>query len=126
MDWSKYPNFRKEEFDCRHTGENEMTPEFMEKLQKLRILYGKSMRITSGYRSVRHPIEAGKLNPGTHTYGIACDVAVEGADAHHFLKCAMEVGFTGIGVNQKGISRFIHLDIMKGNPAFPRPTVWSY
>lgn len=26
MDWSKYPNFSKSEFDCRDTGENAMQP----------------------------------------------------------------------------------------------------
>ena len=126
MDWNKYPNFTKKEFDCKATGENEMQPEFMEKLQTLRALYGKPMRITSGFRSTRHPNEVNKLNPGAHTKGLACDIAVQGADALVLIKLALEVGFTGIGVNQKGTSRFIHLDTIKGDPAFPRPTIWSY
>jgi hypothetical protein len=33
------------------------------------------------------------------------------------------MGFTGIGVQQKGSRRFIHLDVLQ-NP--PRPNVWSY
>lgn len=60
MDWSKYPNFSKREFDCKETGENRMTVEFMDKLQELRTRYGKPMRITSGYRSPQHSIEAAK------------------------------------------------------------------
>ena len=39
----------------------------------------------------------------------------------HFL-----VGFTGIGVNQKGGARFLHLDTIESSPARPRPTIWSY
>lgn len=34
-DWSKYPNFKQSEFDCKETGENDMQPEFMDKLQAL-------------------------------------------------------------------------------------------
>lgn len=121
MDWSKYQNFSKREFDCRETGENRMSAEFMDKLQALRIRYGKPMRITSGYRSPRHSIEAAKANPGTHAQGIACDVGVQGADALLLVKLALDMGFTGIGVSQKSTgARFIHLDIA------PRMAIWSY
>jgi uncharacterized protein YcbK (DUF882 family) len=123
MDWSKYPSFQAIEFDCKHCGKNEMKPEFMEKLQELRTLYGKPLRITSGYRCPKHPIEAKKTAPGAHASGLACDVGVTGADAHEILKLALELGFTGIGVQQKGTGRFIHLDLMTSPN---RPTVWSY
>jgi zinc D-Ala-D-Ala carboxypeptidase len=39
------------------------------------------------------------------------------------LRLAFKLGFTGIGVQQKGSGRFIHLDTMEGGT---RPTVWSY
>ena len=123
MDWGKYPNFKANEFDCRHCGRNEMQPEFMDKLQHLRGIYGKSMTISSGYRCPQHPIEAKKDAPGPHSTGLACDVAVQGADAHKVLKLALELGFTGIGVQQKGTGRFIHLDTVTTGS---RPTVWSY
>lgn len=123
MDWGKYPNFKAEEFNCRHCGKNEMQPEFMGKLQHLRGIYGKFMTISSGYRCPQHPIEAKKDTPGPHSTGLACDVAVQGADAHKVLKLALELGFTGIGVQQKGTGRFIHLDTVVSGA---RPTVWSY
>jgi len=122
-DFSLYANFSKKEFDCTHCGENQMTPEFMSKLQALRMKYGKPMRITSGYRCPEHPIEAKKAKPGAHSSGCACDVGVEGQDAYQLLKLAFELGFTGIGVQQKGNGRFIHLDILDQPP---RPNVWSY
>lgn len=124
VNWEKYQNFTKAEFDCKHTGKNEMQPEFLDLLQKLRNLYGQPMIITSGYRDPTHPVEARKALPGTHTYGIACDVACRGPDAFRLVELALSVGFTGVGVNQKGSSRFIHLDIA-GHPFF-RPTIWSY
>ena len=37
--WEEYPNFTYAEFNCKHTGENNMQHEFMEKLQA-RILVG--------------------------------------------------------------------------------------
>ena len=123
MDWKFYPNFKAEEFNCSHCGENKMTPEFMGKLQSLRNAYGKPMRVTSGYRCPKHPIEAKKAAPGAHASGCACDIGVEGADAHRLLKFAMILGFTGIGVQQKGTGRFIHLDTLTTGV---RPTVWSY
>ena len=123
MDWTKYPNFKAAEFNCSHCGKNEMKPDFMAKLQALRVAYGKPMRITSGYRCPQHPIEAKKPKPGAHASGCACDIGVEGADAHRLLTLALAAGFTGIGVQQKGSGRFIHLDTMEGGT---RPTVWSY
>ena len=123
MDWRLYPNFTKAEFDCSHCGKNEMRPEFLSKLQALRMAYGAPMRITSGYRCPEHPIEAKKIKPGAHSSGCACDVAVDGQQAHRLLKLAFELGFTGIGVNQKTSGRFIHLDTLT---EAPRPNVWSY
>jgi len=123
IDWSLYKNFTKVEFDCTHCGANQMTPAFMSKLQALRIKYGKPMRITSGFRCAQHPIEAKKATPGAHASGCACDVGVEGQDAYQLLRLAFELGFTGIGVQQKGSSRFIHLDTLEQPP---RPNVWSY
>jgi len=123
VDWSKYQNFSKAEFDCTHCGKNQMTPDFLQKLQTLRSVYGKPMRITSGYRCPEYPIEAKKAQPGAHASGCACDIGVEGQDAHRLLKLAFAAGFTGIGVQQKGSGRFIHLDTLEGGP---RPNVWSY
>ena len=124
MDWGLYPNFKAEEFDCSHCGKNEMKPEFMAKLQVLRMRYGKPMRITSGYRCPKHSIEAKKPKPGAHASGCACDIGVDGQQAYELMKHAFALGFKGIGVSQKsGGPRFIHLDTLE---EAPRPNVWSY
>ena len=123
MDWNKYPNFSAKEFDCSHCGKNEMRADFMERLQALRNAYGKPMRITSGFRCAEHPIEAKKAKPGSHASGCACDIGIDGPDAHQLLSIALQLGFTGIGVQQKGSGRFIHLDTLTSGL---RPTVWSY
>lgn len=110
-DWSKYKNFTKEEFNCKHTGKNMMQEEFLDKLQKLRDMYGRPLIITSGYRDSTHPIEAKKGKGGYHTKGIACDISCGSRQAFDIITIALNVGFTGVGVNQKGDGRFIHLDI---------------
>lgn len=122
MDWSEFPNFTQAEFMCRHTGKCEMSPEFMCRLQHLRQVYGKPMRITSGYRDRTHPIEAAKSAPGEHSTGHAADVAVQGADALRLVQLALGLGFTRIGVQQKGGGRFIHLGDSTDLPS----TIWSY
>jgi zinc D-Ala-D-Ala carboxypeptidase len=123
VNWCDYPNFAASEFNCSHCGANEMQPEFMEKLQALRIAYGQPMRITSGYRCPQHPVEAKKIKAGAHASGCACDIAVNGQDAYKLLKLAFAAGFTGIGVNAKTSGPFIHLDTLEQPP---RPNVWSY
>jgi zinc D-Ala-D-Ala carboxypeptidase len=122
IDWGKYPNFSKSEFDCKETSENEMKPDFLEKIQQLREIYGKPMVITSGYRSPRHSIEARKAQPWPHSSGRACDIRVgPGHDAYDLVRIAFKLGFTGIGISQKnGLARFVHLDMV------PRKAIWSY
>ena len=124
MNWDDYPNFSKSEFDCKHTGRNEMRPEFLEQLQQLRNRYGRPIHISSGYRDPSHPVEAKKASPGTHSLGLACDIRCNGEEAYKILKLAFELGFCGIGVKQHGDARFIHLD-MAAHP-FARPNLWSY
>ena len=123
LNWDNYPNFSEAEFACSHTGTCEMQEHFMDTLQELRTIYAKPMPITSGYRSPEHPIEARKNKPGTHATGLAADIACSGQDAYDILQIAFELGFSGIGVQQKGSGRFIHLDMWEDGP---RPNVWSY
>jgi hypothetical protein len=124
LNWQDYyPEFQKHEFDCKHTGLNNMTKEFMDKLHALRLAYNKPMIISSGYRHESHPIEAEKSVRGEHTYGECCDIAVGYEDAYELLRLAFEHGFTRIGVKQHDEGRFIHLGM---SDKFPNPRVWSY
>jgi uncharacterized protein YcbK (DUF882 family) len=126
VNWGKYPNFKKTEFDCSHTGANEMQDEFMNLLQQLRTQYGKPLKITSGYRDKTHPVEAKKTVRGAHNYGMAVDIAIDRAEAYKVLGIAIKLGFTGIGIKQHGEGRFIHLDTIPNNSEQPRPTIWGY
>ena len=125
MSWES-PYFSSEEMKCSHTGLEKMDAGFMELLTELRAAYAKPMRVTSAYRDPTHPIEAKKSKPGAHTTGKAVDIEVARSEAYELMHLAFAMGFTGIGVQQKGDSRFIHLDNMTEDDGFPRPTVWSY
>jgi uncharacterized protein YcbK (DUF882 family) len=122
INWEDYPNFSKEEFDCKHTGENNMQPEFMEKLQAIRTEFGKGMTITSGFRSIKHPIEARKpLSNGEHTTGNCADVlCVTGSDRFKLIQLALKHGITRIGVAKN----FLHLGI--GGKGLPCYVIWEY
>ncbi len=125
MSWES-PYFTSEEMACSHTGLEKMDDQFMDMLTELRVAYAKPLRVTSAYRDVTHPIEARKSKGGAHTTGKAVDLGVDRGDAYQVLKLALEIGFTGIGVAQKGDGRFIHLDICTDAEGFVRPTIWSY
>lgn len=116
-------NFTDDELGCKCGCATLNThPKFiklMANVQTLRSQYGKPLRITSAYRCPKHPIEAAKAKAGQHSIA-AIDLGVSRTDAHEVIRLAMLLGFTGLGVNQKGGQRFIHLDNRDV------PTVWSY
>jgi len=128
VDWGNSKYFKASEFTCSHTGTEKMDQNFINKLNNLREIYGKPMTVSSGYRDSTHPVEAIKKDPtsGAHVSGKAADILIERKNAYELLSLAFDVGFTGIGVNQKGGARFLHLDTIEGSPARPRPTIWSY
>lgn len=115
------------EFDCQHCRANKMDLVFLEQLDELRHMYGKPLVVTSGYRCPEHNAKVSSTGlTGPHTTGRAADLRVDRAEALHLLKLALALGFTGIGVNQKGGGRFLHVDNLPNAPGQPRPTLWSY
>ena len=127
-----YRNFTRSEFACKcgkgdSTG-MEISDDLLDALQALRTICPFPFIITSGYRCPAHPAEKKKNSIGAHGYGLAVDIAVNREEAIYLLKSALNTGlFTGIGVNQKGDGRFIHLDIATDMDInAPRPNIWSY
>ena len=96
-----------------------MNVAFMARLQKLRLLLGMPLTITSGFRSVQHSIEKAKPKPGIHTLGRAADIAADGRMQYRIAAVAPSLGFLGIGIAKT----FIHLDDWDGPP---RPNIWLY
>lgn len=123
MPW-KY--FSIEELKCKHCGKLNMSLVFVERLDTLRERVGFPLVISSGYRCPEHnnAVSNTGLN-GPHTKS-AVDIAVDRAKARIVLREALLMEFSGIGIQQKGTGRFIHLDDLPNAPGQPRPTVWSY
>lgn len=120
----RWTHFTWDEMKCKGSGRNEMDPVFMDLLEEIRVEYGQPMTIVSGYRSPEHNAKVSSTGAkGPHTTGKAVDVAVRGPDAHRLLKIALAHGIKGVGVAQKGKSRFLHLDMVENEH---RPWVWSY
>ena len=119
--------FTKEELTCSHCGASDIDAPFMEKVEALREELGFPFPVNSAYRCRNHAIEARKKVPGAHTTGNAIDIGVSGEQALRLVEAAIKSGeFGGIGINQKGKNRFIHLDDIENTPERPRPWLWSY
>ncbi len=119
--------FTEAEFSCKHCGQNRMDQAFLTMVDELRDRCGFALTITSGYRCPTHNAAVSSTGAaGPHTTGRAVDIGVSRHRAHDVLRHAMAMGFTGIGVQQKGASRFIHLDMLREPQHAPRPSVWSY
>lgn len=121
MSWN---NFTREEFACKCGCEtNEIKDETIDFAQELRDSCGFALSVSSGYRCLNHPVEAKKSKPGTHPKGLAVDFAVSHAKARTLIsKAVANPKLKGLGINQKGAGRFIHVDIGPGRENL----VWTY
>ena len=53
----------------------DVKPELIALAEQIENKLGYELTITSGYRSPDHPVERHKSKPGTHTLGLAMDIA---------------------------------------------------
>ena len=128
MDW---PHFSEEEMRCRcGCGRADMDREFMRALEMLREVVAFPMPVTSGFRCPAHDAAVGgseRKGAGPHTTGKAADILVSGERAYRLVRAALELGFRGIGLKQRGPQegRFVHLDML-GKEEAARPRIWTY
>lgn len=128
LDWDKYPNFSRDELKCKATGECDMHPYLMQILQKIRDELQKPIFISSGFRSVKHPVEQEKDRPGEHTYGMAVDIICHAERALEIIYLALDNGIRRIGVHQKGNAngRFVHIGIADKYKIEFQKGIWTY
>ena len=130
MDHKRWKYFSEEELRCKGTGELKMMEEFMSKLIELRKKLGQPMVISSGYRTPEYNQRISGSSKSAHILGKAVDVVCSGEKAYNIVKLGLEIGFTGIGIQQRGehSKRFIHLDDVEPDKyeGIPRPWIWSY
>ena len=124
----RWQHFSPDELRCKcGCGKVDMAPDFLDRLERLRVAFARPMPISSGFRCPSHNLAVSATGAtGPHTTGHAVDVRVSRKDAYDLAALAMRLNFTGIGFAQKGAARFIHLDDLPDAPGQPRPTIWSY
>ena len=111
-------NFSKSEMACRcGSGIYEMDDEFMRMLQALRNQMNGPLRVTSARRCDRHNdavSTAKNKKNGVHILVQASEIFISGERAMVLFEKARQIGFSGIGLSQKGdhAHRFVHLDTL--------------
>jgi len=120
-------NFSSWEFECRcghlHTEDEQINPQFVEILQKLRDSWERPINILSGYRCPCHKLTA--MRPGSkHALGVAADIVVAGISpvqvASRVYSDFFPETFGGLGINwEKGT---VHVDARP----FEDAAVWQY
>lgn len=121
----KYFNY--EEFDSPDVqGSGQMMDQkILQMLDQVRELYGKPIKITSGYRTEKYNSELQKrgykASPNSsHTKGLAVDIHCDnGADRFRLLELLTLVGFNRLGIAKT----FIHADIDQDKT---QNVIWTY
>jgi len=108
------PHFSEAEFACSCKRPDcdaaPMKPEFLAKLEALRVKWGKPMTPTSGRRCKKHNTDEGGAKYSQHLFGNAADFYLSSPDERdRFALLAVAVGFTGIG-RGLGKSCLVHID----------------
>lgn len=121
------PHFNDAELACQCGCGMLPKRDFMERAERVRVRCGFSLPVSSAARCPAHNDKVSSTGLyGPHTTGRAIDFSVMGAQALIVVKAMLEEGFTGIGVSQKGNTRFIHGDDLPNTAGSPRPFIWSY
>ncbi len=135
-DSERWPNFTAKEVAQRGFGWEEgdtpilIIPEFIDLVQAVRVACDFALPVSSWYRSniYNKQVSTTGVN-GPHTTGRAIDTKVFGEKAVKLIDVALNLGFSGIGISQKGprSKRFIHLDNLEDDETpGPRDWIWSY
>lgn len=102
--------FHLSEFDSKDypgSGIN-MHPEFLERIDEVRRVFGKPMVINSGYRTIYQNQAVNGSLRSSHLDGLAVDVrCTNSRDRFDLIEAFLEVGFTRLGI----ADTFIHADL---------------
>ena len=104
-------HFDRKEFECHHCGNAVIVPKLIPALEKLRILAGRPIRVTSGYRCPEHNKAIGGAASSQHCLGTAADIAIGGLSIEQMYVLASQVE----EFSQGGIAMYddghLHVDV---------------
>ena len=106
-------NFARYEFQCPcGCGQQSLDTELAEKLQIIRDKLGKPIKITSGYRCLKHNQAVNGGTNSRHRYGMAADWRMKDRSLNPVALgiLAVEAGFGGVGIYWYGNYAFVHAD----------------
>ncbi|MDH5511556.1 MAG: D-Ala-D-Ala carboxypeptidase family metallohydrolase [Nitrospinota bacterium] len=113
-------HFKMEEFACPCCGENKISPELVEKLEEVRVMYyRRPLVVSSGYRCDKHEAEVGGTG-ANHPKGLAGDLVapgnrkIIGQNLLDLIMGLVEQGVTRIVLYRD--ERHIHVDINQNLP----------
>jgi len=106
IDLWRWPNFAPKEVASKGDGSIVIHEETLDKMQALRIAYGKPLFVTSWYRDPVHNAKVGGSKNSMHLKGQAVDISNKGHDCKALYKAAKAAGFTGFGF----YNTFLHVD----------------
>ena len=106
-------HFSKKEFACQcGCGTGEISMDLVNKLESVRVEYGKAMRINSGIRCLEHNRKIGSRDTSSHIKCVAADVGCTSMGERLELLTILLKYFTRVGINKK----FIHVDVDSEKP----------
>ena len=115
-------HFDEAEFLCKHcgAGAGKISPRLIALLEAMRQVYGRAIRIASGYRCPKHNADVGGVPSSAHLTGEAADiVAIFAGDRYGLLDAAFAAGARRVGVG----GSFLHVDV---STTLPQDVCWLY
>lgn len=115
-------HFSRNEFACKCScGADHISRDLVAKLETVRVLYGKALKVTSGVRCpVHNEAVGGKISPPSeHVKGLAADLLVRNSSERFRLMGLCINEFPRVGVAKD----FIHVDIASDKS---RHVLWTY
>ncbi|MBQ1413987.1 MAG: peptidoglycan-binding protein [Clostridia bacterium] len=94
--------------------------ELVKQLERIRAHFGKSVKISSAYRTAAHQAKVGKSKNSYHVKGQAADIIITGVSPHRVAQAAEALGIDGVGCYDN--RTFTHIDT---RPASKR-AFWHY
>lgn len=124
-------NFSLYEFECPCGCTAQMIDrELVEKMQILRDKLGKKVKVTSGYRCVKHNAskDVGGSKQSRHLYGIAADWRTDNRSVNPVALgiLAQKAGFGGIGIYWHSKAAIVHTDTRGGKATWLCTTPGQY
>ncbi len=101
-----WPHFSDAEMACRHCGERYHWPEFMGRLERVRVAVARPVHILSAHRCALHNARIGGAPLSQHLR-LAADISLHNHNPRVLLAACRRAGFTGFGYYQT----FLHIDL---------------